>query len=224
MDLAARIDQYCERLDPGFWAEPANALSNIAFVIAALAALTLWRRRSPGDMGVLALIVVVFCVAAGSFAFHTWATRGTEMLDVIPISLFIFGYFYLAMMRYFGVSAWTALGLTAAFGFTSYWIVGVAHPVVGSSAGYVPALLAIFGVAIAVWRRDAQLTNGLFVAGLLFALSLSFRTADGPMCERFPIGTHFMWHILNAMVLNLLLRAMIRFNSRQYRTAPAQAA
>ncbi len=34
MDWFVAIDLYCERTDPGFWAEPLNALSNIVFFIA----------------------------------------------------------------------------------------------------------------------------------------------------------------------------------------------
>ena len=41
MDWTAQIDGYCERLGPGFWAEPLNALTNLAFLIAAL---VMWRR------------------------------------------------------------------------------------------------------------------------------------------------------------------------------------
>ena len=29
------IDIYCERLGPGFWAEPLNATSNLAFIVSA---------------------------------------------------------------------------------------------------------------------------------------------------------------------------------------------
>ena len=32
------IDAYCERLGPGFWAEPLNAWTNLAFLLAALLA------------------------------------------------------------------------------------------------------------------------------------------------------------------------------------------
>ena len=38
MDLMRSIDNYCERLDPGFWAEPLNAVTNAAFVIGAMIA------------------------------------------------------------------------------------------------------------------------------------------------------------------------------------------
>lgn len=36
MDWRSHIDAYCERIDPGFWSEPINALTNLAFLVAAL--------------------------------------------------------------------------------------------------------------------------------------------------------------------------------------------
>ena len=37
-------------------------------------------------------------------------------------------------------------------------------------------------------------------AGLL-VVSLTFRTLDEPLCAAIPLGTHFLWHILNAIML-----------------------
>jgi hypothetical protein len=39
------LDLYCERTDLSFWAEPVNALSNAAFLIAAAFAYRDWRTR-----------------------------------------------------------------------------------------------------------------------------------------------------------------------------------
>src|SRR5262249_20480482 len=109
------IDLYCERVTPFFWAEPVNALSNIAFLIAAFAALDRWRRKGKGDGAILALIVVVATVGLGSFAFHTVATRAAMLLDITPIGIFIYGYFLLALRRFLGLSWPPALMLL--FGF-----------------------------------------------------------------------------------------------------------
>ena len=45
MDYQQKIFAYCERgLDPSFWAEPVNALTNLGFILASLIALVmLWR-------------------------------------------------------------------------------------------------------------------------------------------------------------------------------------
>jgi hypothetical protein len=60
----------------------------------------------------------------------------------------------------------------------------------------------------------------LIAAGLLFAVSLTFRSIDRLICQDTagivtpePIGTHFMWHVLNALLLYLLLRAAILYGA-----------
>ena len=53
MNWAESIDLYCERTGPGLWAEPFNALTNLAFL--AVAAI-LWRRagrNAPFDLRLL---------------------------------------------------------------------------------------------------------------------------------------------------------------------------
>jgi hypothetical protein len=40
-------------------------------------------------------------------------------------------------------------------------------------------------------------------------VSLALRTADFAVCDAFPPGTHFIWHVLNATVLYVLLRTAI---------------
>ena len=44
IDWTAPLDHYCERLGPGFWAEPFNAFSNAGFLAAA--GLILYRQRA----------------------------------------------------------------------------------------------------------------------------------------------------------------------------------
>jgi hypothetical protein len=48
----------------------------------------------------------------------------------------------------------------------------------------------------------------LLAAGVLL-LSLTFRTLDLAICERFAVGTHFLWHLLNGLVLYLVGRAWL---------------
>jgi len=42
----------------------------------------------------------------------------------------------------------------------------------------------------------------LWAAGL-FLLSLTFRSLDLALCASLPHGTHFLWHLLNGVVLVL---------------------
>jgi hypothetical protein len=44
----------------------------------------------------------------------------------------------------------------------------------------------------------------------VFAVALVFRTIDTPICRAWPSGTHFVWHLLNALVMYLSVRALVR--------------
>ena len=78
-----KIFDYCERgLDPGFWAEPVNAVTNAGFILAGLVGLWLLARR-PGERAKalpLLLILNLFVIGIGSFLFHTYATPAASAL------------------------------------------------------------------------------------------------------------------------------------------------
>jgi hypothetical protein len=42
---------------------------------------------------------------------------------------------------------------------------------------------------------------------------LAFRTVDTAICPQFALGSHFVWHVLNAVVLYMLLRTAIAARS-----------
>lgn len=202
------IDLYCERVGPSFWAEPVNAVSNLAFLIAAYMALDLWRREGKGDRAILVLIVVVAAVGLGSFAFHTLATRGAMLLDVTPIGLFIYGYFLLALRRFLLLSWPVSLALLACFIALSLALASyVPREVLNGSAGYFPALaaLTVFGSLL----RGHAVGQAMLVAAGLLVVSLIFRIVDLDACAAWPLGTHFLWHVFNAAVLYAVLRGAI---------------
>src|SRR5262245_19198544 len=165
------IDLYCERVSPSFWAEPVNALSNFAFLVAAVAAFDLWRRAGKGDRAILALIAVIAAVGFGSFAFHTLATRWVMWLDVVPIGLFIYGYFLLAMRRFLLLSWFSALMLLVGFIALST-VLGsfVPREVLNGSSGYLPALAALI-ILGSMLRRHRVAQPLLVDAGLTVRLA-----------------------------------------------------
>jgi hypothetical protein len=198
------IDLYCERLDPSFWAEPVNALSNVAFLLAAGAAFRQWQRRGHGDRVLLALIALVALVGIGSFTFHTLATRGALLLDVGPIGLFIYSYFLFALRRLLILPWVPAIVLFAAFVALSAGLaVYVPREFLNGSAGYLPALAAL--LAVGWFARERSAGRALLVAAAVFVASLFFRIVDLEVCGALPVGTHFLWHILNAVVLYAVL-------------------
>jgi hypothetical protein len=221
MDWSTPIDLYCERTGTSFWAEPANALSNAAFLIAAAAAFLAWRRAGGRDGPALALAVVVAAVGLGSFTFHTVATRGALFADVIPIAVFIYGYLFVALRRFLRLSLVLSAALLVTYAVAGQALSWLAPPrALNGSIDYAPALLALIVVAAAVRGLDSSAVSrpGLDLAVMIFTVSLALRSVDLAVCGVFPLGTHFVWHLLNAAVLYVLLRTMIR--EAEHTTAP----
>jgi Ceramidase len=228
----ATIFNYCERgRDASFWAEPLNALSNGAFVIAAIAALVLIARIKDGSSRTVetAFAIWLAVIGIGSFLFHTFATPWSAMADVVPIGVFMLAYFAYAVRRLLGwpwIAVVVALGVFAAsLSFSGTLSIGetwlpvtraAGRPPLNGSFGYVPALIAILliGLMLAVKRHPAG--SLVLTAGAVFAVSLTARTLDFELCQAtavwgFPRGTHMLWHVLNAITLYLLVRVAIRF-------------
>lgn len=206
MDWSQPVDLYCERLDPSFWAEPLNALTNVSFLIAAAVAYAQWRRAGSRDWPALALIGVTFAIGVGSFIFHTVATRGAALFDTVPIAVFSYGYLLLALRRFLGLSRAVALATLIAFAalnaFEAYL---VPRGTLNGSHAYLPALAALVVVGwLSNERRAGRL---LLTAAAVLAVSIVFRSVDQAVCASLPIGTHFLWHTLNGLVLYLALRA-----------------
>lgn len=208
------IDIYCERTGPEFWSEPVNAVTNAAFL---LAAALLMRRLARGedvrtDVAGWSLAVLVLVIGIGSALFHTYAQRWAMLADVIPIAVFILAYTWCSLRRFGRLPAWAAgAGVAAVLG------VALAVPALtgfrgGSYVAALTALVVIGGWLFAFRRHPAG--RSLLAAAAVFAVSLTFRTMDGPVCDGFPLGTHFMWHLLNALVLYIVTRAMIAAGPR----------
>lgn len=201
MDWTASIDGYCERLDPSFWSEPINAVTNLAFLIAAV---WVWP-RTVGLGRVLAAIL--FAIGVGSFLFHTFATPWVALTDVVPIVLYVLVYIFAANRDYWGLSPWAALGVTVLFfpyAAATGWAFGQV-PGLGGSAAYAPVALLIYLYGIALWRREPRVARGLVIGASILVLSLTARTIDEPLCAAIPFGTHFVWHILNAIMLGWMI-------------------
>lgn len=218
MDWTRAIDNYCERLGPEFWAEPWNAVTNLAFILAAAVGYRDATRSGRLDVPFAILVTITIMVGIGSFLFHTMATFWALLADVIPIQLFIVFYFALAMRRFAGFPWWGAVLATVAFMAVSAVGGNALRDLTGGalngSEGYVPPLLAlvVIGLALVAAGRTGAGWS-LVVAGGIFAVSLTFRTLDMAVCSRFTVGTHFLWHTLNGVLLGFLLVAMVRYGA-----------
>ena len=233
MTLGERVFLYCERgTNEAMLAEPVNALSNGAFLLAALAGFFIVLRQPEEDRNAdqFLLPALLLFIGLGSLAFHLYATRATELADVVPIGVFMLVYLGLALNRFLGVPpGWTiflVIGFTAIMaitmqvkcgqdfiGFPGADIEGV-KPCLNGSLFYFPALAALIVVGLALSERGHRAAPWLLWAAAIFAISITLRSLDLALCDKIAIegrkvGTHAAWHVLNALALFLLLRASL---------------
>lgn len=208
MNWSEQIDAYCERTDFSYWSEPVNAVTNLAFLVAAV---WMWR-RSAGLPAARVLCAILFVIGVGSFLFHTHATAWAAMADVVPIGLFILFYLFLVDRQMLGWPLWAAAIGTA--GFLPY-AVGVTVvlrdvPFFGVSNFYwtVPILLVIYAVVFRA--RLGVAARGFVIGAVILSASITARTLDEALCDVWPIGTHLGWHLLNAVMLGWMIEVYRR--------------
>jgi hypothetical protein len=226
--LTEQVFQYCERgSDGSFWAEPVNAATNAAFVLAAILAAARLRTTPGGSaaarMALWLLVAVVAVIGIGSFLFHTFATRWALLADVLPITIFMLGYLAFAIRSLLG-AGWAIVALALPIFLVSGHAIGGLTCGVGAdgrplaclngSLGYVPALVTLGIVGGLLLRSRPAIGGTLLAAGCVFLVSLTFRSIDREVCEAaivhgHALGTHAMWHILNGVTLYMLLAAGI---------------
>jgi len=200
---------YCERTHAGLGAEPLNAISNVAFFVAAGAA---WRAaRKLNRVGASArwLVAVIVAIGIGSTLFHTFATNWARVLDLTPILIFQLSFLWLYGRRVIGWGAWASGALLVGFVAAAY-AAGREFPhLLNRSLLYAPGFLCNLGLGIYhAYVRKAERFLMLAAAGVL-TLALFFRTIDRAVCASFPLGTHFLWHLLIPLVLYLAVRALL---------------
>jgi Ceramidase len=232
----SKVYSYCERGgDPSFWAEPLNAVSNGAFIIAGLLAAWQLARSARSDRALFEwlLVALVLAIGVGSFLFHTYATVWSIPFDTVPISLFMLGYLGYALCRF---ARWPLIAVIIALALF-YGSIELARGITcanellpmtraagkrcfNGTLGYAPAFVALVlvGALLALQRHPAALY--LLAAAAVFLAAMTFRTIDYEACTwavrgARGVGTHFLWHISNAVVLYILLLAAIRYGGRR---------
>jgi hypothetical protein len=159
------------------------------------------------------------------------ATRWAGALDSFFIALYLLFYLAVYARRALGLRwrfAWlgapafvvmaggfnllwgqlaTAITSTETFGFTNQqaaFLTGM------TKSGYLSAWSVLLVVTIHSAFKHREMTAPLASAAAVFLVSLTLRQLDLPLCNQWQWGTHFAWHLLNAVTLGLTAEAMAR--------------
>ncbi|SMF80030.1 ceramidase domain-containing protein [Pseudobacteriovorax antillogorgiicola] len=215
MNWLEKIDSYCERLDPSFWAEPVNFLSNLSFIVGGLWIFHEARKRQiPWHWTWVTAAVLDISVGICSGLFHSLANRWSGAADVISILIFVVFAKAVWILRIAQKSRLWAAGFFLALGLSTALFVSVLKGLpLNGSHGYMGILFSLLFLGY-LDRLQETSKPYIWYAALVFPVSLFFRTVDTIVCEYFTLGTHFIWHLLNGLVLFLVLKSLLNHTNK----------
>jgi len=202
------IDIYCERVEPSLWAEPVNALTNLAFILAAIIVGLQAKKRGVLKPNILLLIGLMAVIGIGSMFFHTYATKWARVLDILPILLFQVAFLWVYGRVMIDLSPKQLLGAVIVFFILAYIFRGFPDLLNGSLI-YLPALTLLLILGSYHYLHADNERSLLLVAVAVFSFSLFFRSIDMAVCDYFPLGTHFLWHLSNGLLVYLVVRSLV---------------
>ncbi len=202
------INIYCERLDSGLLAEPINTFSNIGFLIAAYASWCLLKELTVGALEIRILINLIVAIGIGSTLFHTFSTIWAQILDFLPIILFQITYLWVYAHKIIKIRPLYIIGMVFLFLMTLYFGRQFPHLLNGSLI-YTPTLILLGSLGIYHYRHVKNQPYLLLWATALFIVAVFFRSIDQAVCTTIPIGSHFLWHLLNGLIMYLITKSLL---------------
>jgi len=202
------IDLYCERLGPGLSAEPINAITNLAFLVAALAAWSGAHQKESLTAGNWVLIGLMVSIGMGSGLFHTFATSWARILDILPILFFQMAYLWLYGRRVIRLQTSYLVASVVLFIIAAYFGRQFPH-ILNGLLIYAPAFTLLLGLGIYHFRYAKNQRSILLWATGVFSISLFFRTIDQVACPYITVGTHFFWHLFNGLLVYMAFRGLL---------------
>ncbi len=199
---------YCERCGPGLFDEPLNAASNVVFLLAAWAAWRLAARERRFSVGMRVLIGLSVGVGVGSALWHTFATPWALILDVVPIMLFQIAFLGLYGRRIARLHDTIVVAIIIVYVGVGLWLREYREWLNGGLI-YVPTLVIGWAVGLHYYLSGRRERFVLLASAAAFCAALTARSIDLVICRQLPIGTHFLWHALNGLVVYLAMRALV---------------
>jgi hypothetical protein len=206
------VGYYCGRFGSGLLGEPLNSFSNLAFLLGALLAWQVWRSNPTRDRWQLLLFTLAAFIGVGSFIFHSHPTSATLLIDLVPIQVFGLAALAYACLMYFKIHPAIAIAMMVAFFLLrQYWIAVTPRGALGGAITHIPSLLALLVVGLALLLRGIVLGRYVLGACCAYLAGIFVRSLDLYLCPSFPYGVHWVWHLLTALAVSLIVFGMAKF-------------
>ena len=198
------MDFYCERTNQQIFNEPVNAISNIFFIIVSLSLIKILRKNQSNKIYYIQPILIFF-IGIGSFLFHLNPNIITLYSDVIPIFLFSLSFIFFFNRDVININNLNNALLFLLFFFLFLFITPkLNYEILNGSEFYFANYFFLTMYTIWLYLKKSDFFQLLLLGFIFFNLSILLRSLDNHICEYFSIGTHFLWHFLNAYLLKIL--------------------
>jgi len=200
--------------------------SNIAYVASSLFCLNYILKSKQQHTLTIFFSFMILCIACGSSLFHAYQTPWAQLSDVIPCWTF--------MLTYIGAALYYMLGLSKLRTLLYMIIFTLSLAFTGSfhleapSVPWIPAGIMLWVLSIGLYRRGRQSYYSIGLGALCFTLGLSLKTINPWITEYSTVGTHWLWHLVTALMLVYLTTGMhdcfLNSQNRQKQLTDAQEA
>jgi hypothetical protein len=131
---------------------------------------------------------------------------------VLAIAAFVFVYVFAVNRHVLGWSrGWAWASMLALAPYLALATTGFAAlPGFAVSSAYWSVCALIAGYGVVLWSRTPAFARGLLIGAAILSVSITARSARPGLCETLPGGTHFVWHILNAIMLGWMIETYRR--------------
>ena len=205
-DFSLPDHSYCETA-AGSIAEPFNALSCLAYWVAAIA---IWNQRDneSSDFHQVAA-VILFVLGVSGMVWHGTLDRLAFGFDIVAIYMMMALVVTMLCNNILRWPLWASMIAVVALIFLSAWLRDSAIPFLPQQGGaFLPALLFLAIVALLIQSKYEQATVYLLAGAYSLFFGLAFRSVDLYWCLELPIGTHFLWHIFVAIFMVYVTKAL----------------
>jgi hypothetical protein len=180
--------------------------SNIAYVAASLFCLNYILKSRQQHTLTIFFSIMILCIACGSSLFHAYGTPWAQLSDVIPCWTFMMTYIATALHYMLGISKIRTLLYMAIFT-TSLAFTGTFH-LEAPSVPWIPAGVMLWVLSVGLYNRQRQSYYSIGLGALCFTIGLSLKSINPWITEYASMGTHWLWHMVTALMLVYLTTGM----------------
>lgn len=195
---------YCEKT--------LNVITSFAFFTSAYFSYRLLVKNKLNKLSLNILPILITLIGIGSSAFHLFPNIRTSTMDVGSIILFAAFAIFLLIQK---LTKNIKLSI-AVIAFYSLLLVSISLVPVWWAALIRNSLILSSVVLIYFYfkQKSNNIASQLLLISLVYGLAIFVSYLDHKVCRYFPFGTHFIWHLLTAILTYSTVKLEIDINSR----------